>query len=528
MKPGGEYEIQSAVNIIRVAAIRESNLTFPQDTPPVRTARRLRAGLSLFVVAVALAGCQVVPGTTLDVGGGAGEIVQGEAPQRPSGDDAALKRIAEAEHPKILATYGGEYRNAKLERMVAKAIGRLTTVSDNPTQSYKITILDSPNVNAFALPGGYLYVTRGLIALANDSSELSAVVAHEMAHVTANHGIQRRQRQAQEEFNTRVTTQVLGDTAASRAAVVRGKLGLAQFSRNQELEADIIGIRAMGEAGIDPFAAPRFLESLGRYTAFREAEENNETNLDFLASHPTTPQRVELARQQARTVGAPGVGLTDRDAYLDGIDGTVFGDTPKEGFVRGRQFLHPQLRVAFSVPAGFKLENAKDAVTANGPGETAIRFDAVDLEAGRSLSNYLSSGWVSGLDTGSIRETTISGAEALTAKASASGWNFDITLIRSGGKVYRFLTAEPSGGQRLDAVADEVRRSFRSLSEAEVSGLRPLVIRVVTVKPGDTASSLAARMEGTERKLELFQILNALTPGSTLTPGSRVKLVQSG
>ena len=98
------------------------------------------------------------------------------------------------EHPRIVASYGGEYRDAKTERLVARIAGALTAVSENPQQSYRITILNSPAINAFALPGGYLYVTRGLLALANDASEVAAVLSHEMGHVTANHGIERQRR----------------------------------------------------------------------------------------------------------------------------------------------------------------------------------------------------------------------------------------------------------------------------------------------------------------------------------------------
>jgi hypothetical protein len=154
-----------------------------------------------------------------------------------------LAELAKGQHPRILATYGGEYSDAKLERMVAKVVGNLTLVSGNPAQTYRITILNSPNVNAFALPGGYLYVTRGLLALANDSAELAAVIAHEMGHVTANHGLQRQQLEAEEELATKVVSDVLGESPSAKAALIRGKLRLAQFSRNQELEADAIGIK---------------------------------------------------------------------------------------------------------------------------------------------------------------------------------------------------------------------------------------------------------------------------------------------
>lgn len=439
------------------------------------------------------------------------------------------RRIAEAEHPRILAAYGGEYADPKLERTVAKAVGRLTIASDNPNQTYKITILDSPNINAFALPGGYLYVTRGLLALANDAAEVAAVISHEMAHVTANHGILRRQKEAQAEIGTRVVAEVLGDSATARAAAVRGKLALAQFSRNQELEADAIGIKHMGDSGFDPFSAPRFLESMGRFAELRTAAgEGGDTSLDFLASHPATPQRMELARRHARSVGAPGVGDTDRDSFLDGIDGMLFGDKAEEGFVRGTDFLHAGLGIAFSVPSGFVIDNGKDAVTATGPNGVAIRFDSVDLPANANLEDYVRSGWVAGLDPASVRGETVNGLAAANAKASAENWQFDITVVRAGGKTYRVLTAEPLGGTTLEQAAGAVRKSFRELSAEDRANLKPLRIRVISAGAGDTAASLAARMQGTDRKLELFKILNGLTATSQIQPGARVKIVAAG
>src|SRR4051794_2197541 len=263
-----------------------------------------------------------------------------------------LAELAKAQHPRILATYGGEYSDPKLERMVAKVVGNLTVVSANPTQTYRITILNSPNVNAFALPGGYLYVTRGLLALANDSAELAAVIAHEMGHVTANHGLQRQKMEAEEALATRVASDLLAGSQAKETAI-RGKLRLAQFSRNQELEADAIGIKSSGSAGYDPFAAARFLQSMQAYSDLRSVTGAADPSLDFLATHPSTPQRVDLAMRHARQFGTPGIGDRDRDAFLAGIDGMLFGDTPEEGFVRGTTFLHPRLGVSFSVPTGF-------------------------------------------------------------------------------------------------------------------------------------------------------------------------------
>jgi predicted Zn-dependent protease len=434
-------------------------------------------------------------------------------------------QLAASQHPKILATYGGEYPDATLERMVAKVVGRLSINSNDPNQTYRITILNSPSVNAFALPGGYVYVTRGLLALANDSAELAAVIAHEMGHVTAKHGIQRQKLEADATLAQRVVSEVLQDDEAGKQANIRGKLRLAQFSRNQELEADAIGIKNSGSVGYDPFAAARFLTSLGAYTDFRTSTTKDDMSLDFLATHPSTPQRVELAMRHARLIGPPGTGDKDRDAYLAGIDGLLFGDSPEEGYVRGQDFIHGGLGIAYKIPVGFDTENNKDAVLSAGPGETAIRFDGVELLQTTPLTDYIKSGWVAGLDETTIQQTTIAGYEALTAKARADRWQFELAILRVNGKVYRFLIAAPSEATGLADVAKAVTSSFRVLTPEERAALKPSRIHIFTVKAGDTVGGLAARMTGTERKLDLFRILNGLTAGQSVSAGDKVKIV---
>ncbi len=490
--------------------------------PSLRQLRRVAAVATMTV----LSGCMLSPG------GGLSENAFQPSNNPVTVDTVSrndrLAELAKGQHPRILATYGGEYSDPKLERMVAKVVGNLTAESDNPSQTYRITILNSPNVNAFALPGGYLYVTRGLLALANDSAELAAVIAHEMGHVTANHGLQRQQKEAEEVLATKVVSDVLGDNQAAKAALVRGKLRLAQFSRNQELEADAIGIRHSSRSGYDPFAAARFLQSMAAYADLRSVTGAADASLDFLASHPNAPQRIELALRHARQYGAPGgAGTRDRDSFLTGIDGLLFGDTPEEGFVRGNTFLHPRLGVSFAVPTSFVIDNSAAAVTATGPGETAVRFDGVALDPRTSLVDYVRSGWVAGLEVSSVRATTINGNDAAMAKARAGGWQFDIVVIRAGegGQVYRLLTAAPAASTSLESTARAVSGSFKVLTQAERAALKPLRIRIVTVRPGDTVGSLAASMVGVDRKLELFRVLNALGPGATVSAGDKVKIV---
>ncbi|WP_422646719.1 M48 family metalloprotease [Agrobacterium tumefaciens] len=430
------------------------------------------------------------------------------------------------EHPRIVASYGGEYRDAKTERLVARITGALTAVSENPQQSYRITILNSPAINAFALPGGYLYVTRGLLALANDASEVAAVLSHEMGHVTANHGIERQRREEAEVIASRVVAEVLSSDLAGKQALARGKLRLAAFSRQQELQADVIGVRMLGEAGYDPFASPRFLDSMAAYARFTSADPDSDQSLDFLSSHPNTPQRIELARRHARAFGQEGqVGDRGRDWFLDGIDGLLYGDSPQEGYVRGQTFLHGTLGIRFDVPEGFVIDNKVEAVLATGPGDMAIRFDGVADPKQTSLANYLTSGWVAGLIPETVRETQVNGLEAATARASADKWDFDVTVIRVGQQIFRFLTAVPKGSQQLDSVANVLRGSFRRMTPQEIASLKPLRVRVVTVKPGETIATMAARMMGTDRKLEMFRVLNAMSATAALQPGQRVKII---
>ncbi|WP_442201095.1 M48 family metalloprotease [Rhizobium sp. RAF56] len=429
------------------------------------------------------------------------------------------------EHPRIVASYGGEYKDAKTERLVARIAGALTSVSENPNQSYRITILNSPAINAFALPGGYLYVTRGLLALANDASEVAAVLAHEMAHVTANHGIERQKREEAEVIASRVVAEVLSSDLAGKQALARGKLRLAAFSRQQELQADEIGIRTLSEAGYDPFAASRFLDSMEAYSRYMSVNSDADQSLDFLSSHPNTPQRIELAREHARAAAGDNKVDAGRGYFLDGIDGLLYGDSPEEGYVRGQTFLHGGLGIRFDVPEDFRIDNKVEAVLATGPGDVAIRFDGVADSQGQALTNYISSGWVTGLDPSTIRQITVNGMEAATARASADRWDFDVTVIRDKQQIFRFLTAVPKGSAALDPTANALRASFRHMTPEEAASLRPLRVRVVTVKPGDTITTLASRMMGTDRKLDLFKLINALPTGAAISPGDRMKII---
>jgi len=249
--------------------------------------------------------------------------------------------------------------------------------------------------------------------------------------------------------------------------------------------------------------------------------------LDFLATHPATPQRIQLAISQARKVSAPMVGAADRDSFLNGVEGMIFGDTPDEGYIRGRHFIHPVLGIIFSVPAGFIINNSAAAVIASGPGDLAVRFESVPLPEKIPPAVYIGSGWVSGLDSASIRSLVINGFPAASARAENDRWQFDITVILVQDRVYRFLTAAPRNADSPVALSQAASGNFRFLSAQEKESLKSLRIRVVTVRLGETVATLAEGMQGMANKVELFRIINVLTPTATVSAGSRVKIISS-
>src|SRR5450432_3936760 len=264
----------------------------------------------------------------------------------------AQSPAAEREHERILSSYGGSYDDPNLEALIGKTVDRLVAASDRPDQAYKVTILNSGAVNAFALPTGQLYVTRGLIALASDTSELSSVLSHEMAHVVAKHAAIREDQARQAAVVTRVVTDMGNDPDLTALALAKTKLTMASFSRAQEFEADGIGVGISARAHFDPYGASRFLASMERNA---ELKAGKTTSLDpraqdFLSSHPATPERVQNAQANARQYSAPEGGERDRETYLSAIDNIVYGEDPSEGFVRGHRFLHPKLGFTFTAP----------------------------------------------------------------------------------------------------------------------------------------------------------------------------------
>jgi predicted Zn-dependent protease len=463
-----------------------------------------------------LAGCS----TRLETGS-----IKPTQPDAPK-EAADLTPAAQREHQRILAAYNGAYEDTRLEGIVSQTVEKLVAASERPDLHYRITILNSPAINAFALPSGQLYVTRGLIALANDSSELASVLSHEMAHVIAQHAAIREDRARQVALVGRVFTDLGTDPEMSALALAKSKIALASFSRAQEFEADGLGVGIAARAGYDPYGAARFLSAMGRSSELKPASQGNidPRAPDFLSSHPATPERVKNAQTNARQFTAPGAGA--RTAYLASIDGMVYGEDPSEGFVRGRRFLHPKLGFTFVAPDGFALDNTAQAVLGvkEGGGQ-ALRLDVVRVPAEQTLPGYLNSGWIENIEAKSVEELTINGLPAATATAKGDQWAFRLFAVRFGSDVYRFIFAAKKMTSDMDRGFRDSVGTFRRMSIAESNAAKPLRMRVVTVADGDTVERLANRMATQDRPVERFRMLNGLGPTDRLSPGDQVKIV---
>ena len=472
----------------------------------------LGSGLALML---ALAGCTSVP-----------EFRQVSLPlPSEAALDAQPSKAAARESSRILASYGGIYENPKLQAIIEKTVARLVAASEQPELKYQVTVLNSPAINAFALPNGHIYVTRGLVALANDEAELASVLSHEMGHVIARHGAIREEQARQAAIVAHVVTDVLDDPAAGALALAKSKLTLANFSRAQELEADGIGVGISARAGYDPYGAARMLRQMQRSADLKAGKNSSDPRaLDFLSSHPATPERIKNALENAKQYAS--AGERDHNDYLDALDGAVYGEDPSEGLVRGRRFIHGRLGFTFTAPPNFVLDNTAQAVLGlKGEGNEALRLDVVNVPAEQTLVAYLSSGWIENVDHASVEETTINGFPAATATATGDGWSFRLYVIRYGSDAYRFIFATKQRSIESDRAFRESVQSFRRMSLEEAEKVQPLHLAVATVRPSDTAEKLAQRMAVADHALDSFRLINGLVSNETLAPGRKVKLI---
>ena len=479
---------------------------------------------STAVMALALSGCAGMGGPIPDA---SAPISQNEAQQG-----------AEA-HPQLLAEFGGAMSGAQAQYV--EQVGKNIAVQSglgNARDSFTVSLLNSSVNNAFAIPGGYVYTTRQLVALMNNEAELAGVLGHEVGHVAARHS-QRRQQAATQ-------NSLLGAAGAILSGILLGNSGLGQqigqtlmqgsqlltlkFSREQELEADKLGIEYLGRAGYDPHAMGTVLASLAAQNALdaRLQGRDNATIPQWASTHPDPASRVQSAKAMAGTA----TGVTNRDTFLTRIDWLVYGDDPAQGIVEGRQFIHPDLRLSFTAPQGFYMINGTRAVTINGQSGKA-QFTTAQYNG--NLQTYVGQVFAAlsqqqQIRPSNIQTTTVNGLPAAygTARVSSGSGQVDVTVFAyefSNSQAFHFLAITPAGSA---STFNGMFGSVRRITTQEAANVVPRVLDVITVQRGDTVSSLAQRMAYTDERELRFRVLNGLSSNAQVQAGQKVKIVVRG
>lgn len=500
------------------------NLPLPASAPfRLRPAGRLSGLAAAGAALMLLAGCQTNPAT-------------GERQFTAFMSPAQEQQTGDEEHPKILEEFGGAYGDKKVTGWVQEVGERVASFGDKPDLHYTFTVLDTPVINAFALPGGYVYITRGLLALANDEAEVAGVLGHEVGHIAARHTAERYSQSVVANLGVTAAAVLTGSDQLAGVLGQGAQLALLSYSRDQEYQADQLGIRYLGRTGYDPEAMSNFLRQLQRNEqldaklAGQSARDNTQ---DFFATHPNTGDRVTRADSLAQQTRGNGL-ARGRDSYMAMVDGLLYGDSAEQGYVRGHAFIHVPLGFRFEVPAGFNISNSASKVVATNANGSIIAFDSDSLSKapGGSMTRYLQEVWAKGSDLQQVETIDINGLTAATGYVRGSLGNkaADIraVAIRFDSKsIYRFMFITAPGNTASEAEGlKRTTYSFRALTTQEKSSIGPLRIRLVTAKAGDTMTSLAEKMDVPDLKLETFAVLNGLPANAPLVAGQQLKIIR--
>ncbi len=442
--------------------------------------------------------------------------------------------IGEQQHPQILAAFGGELDDPALSAYAQRVFERLLANSDQPGVQIKFTVLDSPVINAMALPG-HVYVTRGLLALANSEAELAGVIGHEIGHVFERHTAQRVSRGNLAQLGAVAAAILTGDQDTAQMAGQAAQLYLLRFSRTQEYEADQVGVKLLARADYDPLAEADFLNTLGTWSNLESQIAGRQAPPEYLSTHPNSAERVRRAAQDANVLRQGGAtsNARNRTAYLAAIDGLLYGDDPiKQGFVNGREFIHPQIGIAFSVPQGFQLQNSSQAVFARSRGGAQMQFTSANTD---QTPQALIDGAISQslkIDLSPARAIQISGRPGAVgqARANAQGGPVDVTVYVvqwPANAQYIFLWVTPaSQTAQLQSPISRSVQSLRAIDARSVNVPPAWRIRVVTTQTADSVDRLSALMAFTAYKEERFRIMNGFDSNHQLRAGEEVKLVR--
>lgn len=440
------------------------------------------------------------------------------------------REVGREEAKKVEATMGiAEHARA---RAYVRAIGRRLAVhSPRQDVEYTFDVVDTPEPNAFALPGGPVYVSRGLLVLANSEDELAGVIGHEIGHIAARHVVQRVSVTAPLAVVVGIPSAIVGlvSKPLGKAVAAPGALALASHSRSQENDADRIGIDLAAAAGYDPSALARILETMERDEKLQSPDQRRRSH--FFDSHPATEDRVEKAAKHAAEVvrGTPDRVARDRAATLAQLTGLQIGENPAYGVFLDDRFAHPALGFSLDFPSGWKTLNQPAYVVGVAP-ESGERAFAM-LETAAEGDDPREGARADGLDPKLIPELELIHVNGLPATRLVSVQRqatFHLTWIALDDTVYRVAcVAETAQWPRYQRACESTAASFRRLSEGDRAQIREERLRVVAAQPGEPLSGVLGRA-GSSWNPERVAIANALAgPASVVPAGFGVKIAVS-
>jgi predicted Zn-dependent protease len=413
--------------------------------------------------------------------------------------------------------------NAPLQAYVSRIGKGLADKSERPQLPWSFTVIDDPVVNAFALPGGPIYVSRGILTHFNSEAELAAVLGHEIGHVTGRHSASQMSRQ-QLYGGLLLGGAIFNQTIAQNAELLQQGLGVLflKYGRDDETQADDLGFRYMARDGYDQREMVRVFQMLERTSP--SSKEGRPPQ--WLSTHPDPGNRVEATQRRLERNRDSTARRVDREQYLRAIDGLLFGENPREGyFVNGARFVHPDLAFEFTFPSGWKTQNSKQAVAAQEPqGRALMTFTLAQGTPDVAARQFF------GQQGMQARETTVqapgpSRAGLFQAQTQQGVLEGLAAFVAFGGNTYRFLCY---GGQGIMSGLDQACRrwiaSLAELRDAQLRNVQPNRVKIVTVPRAMTIEDFA-REYPSAIPLEQLLVVNNLQPGARLAAGTLVKRV---
>ncbi len=449
-------------------------------------------------------------------------------------EEIELGKQAAAQVEIAMGLAGSEELNA----YVSEIGQRLVKHSSRSHIPHEFHVVDMKEPNAFALPGGHIYVSRGLLAIMNSEDELAAVLGHEIGHVAGRHAAQR-----QAKSRGWIPLQILAGLGGAAASVVSPGLGgavagagqlpaslaLASYSRKQEDEADRLGQQYVAAEGWDPAAISDTMDALSREQEL--AGGGDPAKGSFFDTHPTTPDRARKGREYAETlkVAVPDPIAADRNTFLEILDGLVLGNSASAGVFLDNRFVHPDLRFAMTFPKGWQTQNSPLAVLALPEDQSALM--ALQLAGEGDDPNVAADQIAEKVALSSRSETTIHGYPAVTAAASVAerGQEIYVALawIAKDGLVYQILGATSSAAwSQYRPTFEMVTKSFRAANAKELEAVRENRMRLVDAKPGQTVGQIA-KQPGNQWSVERTAAANAMDSSTKLVGGEAIKVNRS-